>query len=104
MSPQPLETRADRLEKRVTALEQFPDRIDALTLEISQFRSEVRDEFSAVRREMQELAASLRSEMKTLGETLVTRMLVLHEDVISRIALISEGQTAQSARRKPRKK
>src|SRR4029079_11581496 len=37
----------DRLEERVTALEQLPHRLDVLTLESSQFRTEVRDEFSA---------------------------------------------------------
>jgi hypothetical protein len=48
MSPQALEKRVDRLEERVTTLEQLPGRLDALTFELSQFRIEVRDEFSAL--------------------------------------------------------
>ena len=80
MPPQTLESRIESLEHRVTNLEQLPGRIDHLTLQVSQLRTEIRVEFSAVRAEMVEL-----------GTTLNTHMRVLHEDVISRIALLQEG-------------
>jgi len=64
----------------VTRLEQLPDRIDGLTSQVSQLRTEMRDEFSAAR-----------GEMSGLGDRLDTRMRVLHEDVIARIALLQEG-------------
>ena len=75
----------------MTRLEQLPARIDDLTLQVSQLRTEMRGEFSAVRREVSELA-----------DRLDTRMRVLHEDVIARIALPQEGHTP--AKRKFRKK
>ena len=51
MQPQPLEKRVERLEERVTVLEQLPARVDRVALEISQLRVEMRAEFSAVRYE-----------------------------------------------------
>jgi hypothetical protein len=62
----------------VTNLEELPGRIDDLTLQVSQLRTEMRAEFSAVRAEIAERATG--SEMRAL-----------HEDVISRIALLQEG-------------
>ena len=50
MSPQTLVRRVEKLEERVTILEELPARIDDLTLQISQLREEMRGEFSAVRR------------------------------------------------------
>ena len=70
MSPQPLEARVDRLEKRVTSLERLPGQVEALTVEFLQFRTEVRGEFSAVRAEMHEQGETLRAEMRQMGETL----------------------------------
>jgi hypothetical protein len=52
MARQPLAARVDRLEQRVTLLEELPTRFDALALQISQFRDEMQSEFSAVRGEI----------------------------------------------------
>ena len=68
---------AERLE-RVTKLEELPGRIDDLTSQVSQLRTEMSAEFSAVRAEIAVRATG--SEMRAL-----------HEDVISRIALLREG-------------
>lgn len=91
MPLQPLDSRIESLEHRVTELAQLPGRIDDLTSQISHLRTEMHDEFSAVRGEVSELA-----------DRLDTRMRVLHEDVIARIALLQEGLTP--AKRKLRKK
>ncbi len=73
----------------MTKLEELPARMDDLTLQVSQLRTEMRAEFSAMRAEIAEMATG--SEMRAL-----------HEDVISRIALLQEGLTP--AKRKPRRK
>ena len=89
MPPQTLESRIGSLEHRVTTLEELPGRIDDLTLQVSQLRSEMRAEFSAVRADM-----ATGSEMRAL-----------HEDVISRIALLQEGWAPQvNQTRRMRKK
>ena len=66
----------------MTILEQLPDRLDALAVQISQFRDEVRVEFSAVRREIQagdeETRRSLREEIRAGDEE--TRR-VLREEI-----------------------
>jgi hypothetical protein len=76
----------------VTRLEELPGRIDDLTLQVSQLRTEMRDEFSAIRAEMAEQ-----------GRTLGMQMRVLHEDVIGRLTLLQEAQTSPP-KRKSRKK
>ena len=125
MPPQTIESRVERLERRVTELEQLPARIDDLTLQISQLCTEMRDEFSAVRGEMAEQGRGLRAEMAEQGESLRaemaeqsatiistlrteiadrdeargTHMRVLYEDVISRIALLQEGLAVRRKRK-----
>ena len=106
MPPQTIGSRVERLERRVTELEQLPATIGGLTSQISQLRTEMRDEFSAVRGEMVEQGHSLRTEMAAQSATIIstlrteiaerdearaTHMRVLREDVISRIALLQEG-------------
>ncbi len=59
----------------MTQLEQLPDRIDDLTSQVSQLRTEMRAKFSAVRAELAERATGV-------------EMRVLHEDVISRLVLL----------------
>jgi hypothetical protein len=73
----PQQTPANRianLERKVERLEELPRRVSALELQISQFRDEVRVEFSAVRGEMRGLGVQLREEMRggmqSLAETL----------------------------------
>jgi hypothetical protein len=48
MTTQTLTKRVDTLEERVTRLEELPAHVDALALQISQLRDEMRMEFSAV--------------------------------------------------------
>jgi len=81
----------------VTKLEELPGRIDDLTSQVSQLRTEMSAEFSAVRAEMRGEFAAVRAEMAT-----GSAMRALYEDVISRIALLQEGLT--QAKRKPRRK
>ena len=65
MQQQTLEKRVGILESKMESLEGLPDRVAGLELQVSQFRAEVRVEFSATRTE-------LRQEMRTLnGETRV---------------------------------
>ena len=115
MPPQPLESRIESVEHRVTKLEELPGRIDDLTLQVSQLRTEMSAEFSAVRAEMRAEFSALRGESAAessyvRGEFAAVRaematgsqMRALYEDVISRIALLQEGLT--QAKRKPRRK
>ena len=82
MPRQTVETRIERLEQRVTAIEQLPARMDRLELQIVQLRSEVRGEFSAIRDEAQtgtaEAVRSLRAEIRAGDEE--TRR-VLREEI-----------------------
>ena len=121
MPPQGLDSRVESLEKGLTRLEQLPARIDDLTSQVSQLRTEMRDEFSAVRTEMAAGFAEVRSGMtaefasvrseiavktdrlEARTDGLATQMRVLHEDVIARIALLQEG-LSRAGRRKPKKK
>ena len=68
MATQTLAARVDRLEQRVTLLEELPARVDALTLQVSQLRVEMRGEFSAVRDEIrggdEETRRVLRAEIR----------------------------------------
>jgi len=84
MASRALVSRVHKLEERVTLLEQLPARVDALGLQISQLRDEMRAEFSATR---------LRDEETN------QRIGVLHEDIIGRLALIQEGQPRRRKRR-----
>jgi hypothetical protein len=68
----------------VTGLEQLPARIDDLTSQISQFRTEVRGEFSAVRSEIRDLGVQMR---------------VLYEDLLTRITQMQEGRRSRSKRK-----
>ena len=93
----------------MTRLEQLPARIDDLTLQVSQLRTEMRGEFSAVRGEMAEQGVAQRSEIAEQGaasaardEALGIQMRMLHEDVIGRLALLQENQ-APRPKRKPKR-
>ena len=102
MAQRTIGARVAILEQKVESLEQLPARIDALELQISQFREEVRVEFVALRGERragdEETRGLIReSEEETRGlireseEETRRLMRVLHEDVIARLALISEA-------------
>jgi cell division protein FtsB len=83
VASQSLEKRVGILEIKVEKLETLPDRVTALEVQISEFRAEVRAEFSATRSE-------LRGEMRTMNDETLTRMRVLHEDMIARFNLLDE--------------
>jgi len=72
MAPQTLAARMDSLEARVTLLEQLPARVNALALQVSQLRDEMRSEFSAVRGDVQagdeETRHALRDEIRAGDE------------------------------------
>ena len=112
----------------MTKLEELPGRMDDLTLQVSQLRTEMGADFCEVRGEMRAEFAAVRAEMREHGVTIVTtlrqeiaeqgqrtdarisdmatgsEMRALYEDVISRIALLQEGQQARTNRKAPRKK
>ncbi len=115
MPAQIVVSRVEDLETRVTMLEQLPARVDDLTSQVSQLRTEMRAEFSDVRAEMgtgfsevrAEMGAqfsAVRAEMADQGATLGTQMRVLHEDVIGRLALLQNGYARRKAKPRGRKK
>jgi hypothetical protein len=92
VSPESLEARMDRLERRVDSLEQLPHRMTALETQIVQLREEMRNEFSAIRSELRDVDAGLTKEMHTLFSANERHMRLLHEDLVQRIATIKEGR------------
>ena len=103
-------------------LETLPDRVSAVEVPISEFRTEVRVEFSATRTELRQEMRALndvtlarlddtRVEMRTLNaQTLAqidetrAQMLTLHEDVIDRLKIVDirpARKRANGPRRKP---
>ena len=117
MPRQSVENRFERLERRVTGIEQLPARMDRLELQIVQLRAEMRDEFSAIRREIRAgdegSLRNLREEIRNGNVTIVTALTeqvedartesrslfedarrenrVLFEEALARIANIQEG-------------
>ena len=91
MAQRTITDRVAILERKVERLEQLPARIDALELQISQFREEVRVEFVALRGERRTGDEETRGLIRESEEETRRLMRVLHEDVIARIALISEA-------------
>jgi len=97
VTPQTLAKRVEILEQKVENLEILPDRVTALEVQISEFRAEVRAEFSATRTE-------LRQEMRALNDERRTQMRMLHEEILSRFALLDEhlGQKRMPRARAPK--
>ena len=111
MPSESIESKVERLEERVNAIEQLPARIDGLGVQILQLRQDMRDGFSALRTEMaagdEETRRTLRDEIRA-GDERVTAVLsariedarretrVLHENAIGRMAVIGEGLAALS--------
>lgn len=81
--PAPLEDRLQRLETRMTALEQLPERMDQMELQLVELRGDV---------------AASRDELRAGIDDTRREMRVLHEDVLERIAVIGEGLTTLSER------
>jgi hypothetical protein len=99
MTQKSLERRVEMLEKRVDILEQLPERVGAVELQIVQLRKDLRGEFSALGAELraeiragdEETRRVLRDEMRELFADNQRQMRILHEDVIARIATIRQG-------------
>jgi hypothetical protein len=114
MSPQSIESRVEKLEQRVTILEQLPARIDGLTLQIVQLREEVHMAISA---SATSLEVSLRGEIRAgdaalhnqfqvgfeglrreitvvsiKADELIGRARMLYEDMKTTLALLREGR------------
>ena len=73
----------------MTTLEQLPERVTELEMQVLQLRAEARNEFSALRHEIRDGDEETRRYMR-----------VLHEEVIARLATIQEGQTPPVPRRR----
>ena len=117
MPPQPLATRVERLEERMTALERLPARVEALESQIVQLRGELHGEFAATRTEMRAEIGQLRDEIGQVRDNLVGEIKamgdrfeaaiqearnhsrVMFEEVIERIGRIGEG-SGRGPRRK----
>ncbi|HEV8209485.1 MAG TPA: hypothetical protein VGP77_05165 [Vicinamibacterales bacterium] len=108
VTPQTLAQRVEILEQNVENLEILPDRVTALEVQISEFRAEVRAEFSAtrteLRQEMRALNEETRAEMRALNDETRAQMRMLHEEVLSRFALLDEhlGQKRMPRARAPK--
>jgi malate synthase len=89
-----LEKRVGILELKVEKLETLPDRVTALEVQISEFRADVRAEFSAtrseLRAEMRAMGEGLCGEMRAMNDDTRAQMRVLHEEVIARFNLLDE--------------
>jgi chromosome segregation ATPase len=64
MPPQRLESRVEALERRVTHLEDLPERVTRVESQVLQLRTEMRDEFSAVRSGLANLSGEV-DEVRT---------------------------------------
>jgi hypothetical protein len=99
----PAETLVNRvaiLEHKMLSLEGLPDRVASLEGQISQFRAEVRVEFSAVREEMRAGDAETRRHMRVLHEQVIARIGLLDEHLHGRKrSPDSRGRTGHSRRR-----
>jgi hypothetical protein len=117
MQGQTLEERVDILERTVEGVAGLPARVEKLEVQVSQLRTEMRDEFSATRQELREGDEETRRQMHILHDELIDRieggdeetrrrMRILHEEVISRIKILGEalGAGAVSGRRSRKKR
>jgi hypothetical protein len=100
MGRQTLSLRVDRLEERVTILEQLPARIDAVESQIVQLREEMHREFSSVHGEIragdEETRRSLRAELRTIADEIMGQARMLYEDMNAKLKIIQEGQQPRS--------
>ena len=87
MADDALAARVEHLERKMALLEDLPERVSAVELQIVHLRNEMHEQFSAVRAEI-------------IGGDEETRryMRVLHEEVLSRIATFQELQQRQRKR------
>ena len=103
MARQTLSLRVDRLEERVTILEQLPDRIDAVKSQILQLREEMHREFSNVRDDIRSadeetrrvLGAEmrqLREDFRSVADEIMGQARTLYEDMNATLKILCEGQ------------
>jgi hypothetical protein len=91
MPPQPLESRVEALELRVTGLEELPGRMDRLESQIVQLREENRVEHSAIRAELQAGHESLRTEIQSVHE----EMHAMHAALRAEMQSLNAGLKAE---------
>ena len=77
MAEKSLEERVNMLERGVEILEQLPDRVTALEVQIVELRGDMRAEFSATRAESRAGDEETRRFMRILYEDLVARIEIL---------------------------
>lgn len=94
MPRQTIENRVETLERRVTAVEELPGRMDRLEVQIVQLRAEMHDEFSAIREEIRAGDENVLATVSARIDDARREARVLHEDAIARIAVIGEGLAA----------
>jgi hypothetical protein len=110
VKPHTLDRRVEILEQKVEKLEILPDRVTALEVQISEFRTEVRAEFSATRAEMRMLNDQTLAQMRILNDQTLAQidenrvqMRALHEDVIDRLKIVDirpAGKRANGSRKR----
>ena len=107
MAEKSLEERVNMLERGVEILEQLPDRVTALEVQIVKLRGEMRAEFSATRAEAREgderviqtlrqeihagdehVVQTLRQEIRAGDEETRRFMRILYEDLVERIEIL----------------
>lgn len=110
MDLQTLAARVERLDERVTTLEELPGRMDALSTQISQIREEMHSGFSSVRDELRaeiragddrvmdharELYSALKAQTQAGDEQIMSHARMLHEDLRADWAKMQEGRPSQ---------
>jgi predicted transcriptional regulator len=101
MPRQSVENKLERLERRVTEIEQLPARMDRLESQIAQLRTEMRDEFSAVRGEIRIGDVMIVTTLTEQIEESRRHTRVLFEEAVSRIASL-QGQSGSTRPKKKR--
>ena len=107
MAEKSLEERVNMLERGIEIVEQLPDRVTALEVQIVELRGEMRAEFSATRAEAREgderviqtlrqeihagdehVVQTLRQEIRAGDEETRRFMRILYEDLVERIGIL----------------
>jgi hypothetical protein len=96
-----VENRLERLDDRVTEIEQLPARMDRLESQMVQLRTEMRDEFSAVRGEIRTGDVMIVTTLTEQTEESRRQTRVLFEEAVSRIASL-QGQPGSPRSKKKR--
>src|SRR5687767_751426 len=99
MPERTLMDRVEILERKMALLQDLPERVSAVELQIGHLRTEMHEQFSAVRQEfkveirteVEALRTDLRREIREGYEETRRYLLVLHEELLSRIATLQEA-------------